>query len=201
MPQLRCSPRARCFSAAYIVLKIIKGDRKGDKTEKIGLIRKIKSLSTKRRVVFAVSGISALGWICFIFANSLKSRAESSAQSAPVAGRLRRILDALGIKGDFAVASYLARKSAHLFEYFVMAFLFYLIFRALRVDKKIAVPLCAIVCFFIGALDETLQYFAERGASFKDVSVDFIGGVIGVCFALAAEKIYRYIRGLLLRKS
>ncbi len=115
-------------------------------------------------------------WLGFIYTNSLKSKADSAAQSEPMEGVLRRLLALLGFEGDSeGIAEIVVRKAAHIFEFFVLALLLYLLIRSLGYDRRQCIALTAVLAVTAAALDETLQLFSHRGARITDVFIDSLG--------------------------
>lgn len=132
----------------------------------------------RKTIAIAVANIA---WIAFIFSNSLKDRAASADQSEGAEGFLRRVLTALGFSGNTeAVAEIVVRKAAHIFEFFVLCLLLYLlVYRICKQYKKTCI-LAAVGCVCSAAVDECLQLISKRGASVKDVLIDSVGVVIAL---------------------
>lgn len=82
--------------------------------------------------------------------------------------------------------NHLVRKSAHVTEYMILSLL---LFRALRGGEEIRWKpawfwICIVSIAVYAALDEFHQSFVpSRGASFKDVGFDTVGGLVGLGFA------------------
>ena len=140
--------------------------------------------SKKRLWVFAV--LKAL-WLGFIYSNSIKSRASSSAQSKPLEELIRPPLEAIGVdKNADRVAELLVRKCAHVAEFFVLAVLCILVMRALGKGKKQSLGIAAVLSVLAAGIDEVLQIFSNRGAALTDVLIDSLG----VFLAVAAFAMY-----------
>ena len=123
--------------------------------------------------------------LCFIWGNSLLSRAESAALS----GRLAAWLRSIGIP----VGEHFLRKLAHFLEFGVLGAEITMLLR-LR-EKKGLQNLCysALAAFFAAAADETIQVFTGRSGQLSDVLLDFCGAMTGILFctlvtALAEKK-------------
>ncbi|MBQ3195854.1 MAG: VanZ family protein [Clostridia bacterium] len=134
--------------------------------------------------------LANLAWLAFIFSNSLKNRVDSADQSEAAEGFLRRILSALGFSGNTeAVAEIAVRKAAHIFEFFVLCFLMYLLVSQLCGQHRKACLLAAIVSVLAAAVDESLQLISNRGASVKDVLIDSVGVVIALALVALVRRI------------
>lgn len=137
-------------------------------------------MKNKKTKIIAAA-ISAAAWLWFIFSNSLKSRAQSAEQSEMGEGFVRRILSALGFTGDAeAAAEIFVRKSAHVFEFFVLCFLLLLLFSLAFKNKRAVLALPTALTFFAAATDECLQLISHRGASVRDVLIDSVGAFLAV---------------------
>ncbi|MBE6677644.1 MAG: hypothetical protein E7597_02485 [Ruminococcaceae bacterium] len=132
----------------------------------------------RKTVALAVANIA---WLAFIFSNSLKDRAASADQSEGAEGFLRRVLTALGFSGNTeAVAEIVVRKAAHIFEFFVLCLLMYLLVSRFCKQYRSACLLAAAVSVFAASIDESLQLISKRGASVKDVLIDSAGVALAV---------------------
>lgn len=78
--------------------------------------------------------------------------------------------------------SYPIRKLAHYSLYFILGILSFLVIVDYKNNKKL-ILYSMLICFLYACTDEFHQLFVYgRGASLKDVKIDFIGGVIGSIF-------------------
>ncbi len=140
----------------------------------------------RKTVALAVANIA---WLTFIFSNSLKDRAASADQSEGAEGFLRRVLTALGFSGNTeAVAEIVVRKAAHIFEFFVLCLLMYLLVSRFCKQYRGACLLAASVSVFAAAVDESLQLISKRGASVKDVLIDSVGVFLAVAVTAVFNK-------------
>ena len=74
--------------------------------------------------------------------------------------------------------NYSVRKSAHVFEYFVLGVLALNVFDAFNVKRKV---LCAIMlCILYASSDEFHQLFTGRTASVTDVLLDSAASIVGI---------------------
>ncbi len=116
-----------------------------------------------------------LATVVFIFANSLKSPEESLEDSNAVGGILSTIFPPDTDLGAFIVEY--VRKIAHFTEYGLLG-IEVALFICICTEKRVKCALFASALgFFIGFIDETLQYISERGPAISDVWVD-AGGFI-----------------------
>ena len=78
---------------------------------------------------------------------------------------------------------YVARKGAHIFEYFVLDFLFFRIFRLHKLKKKETYLLSFLFSLAYAFSDEIHQVFVPgREGKFSDVGVDMIGIILAIVF-------------------
>lgn len=126
-----------------------------------------------------VTGAASLFWLVFIFSNSLKSKAASARQSEGMEGIVRKLIGLFGFSGDVErVAEIVVRKSAHVFEFFVLAALLTLTSVFMGADRKKGLIIGAVAAFLAACADEGLQIISHRGASVRDVLIDSIGVVV-----------------------
>ena len=120
--------------------------------------------------------IAIIATIIFVFYNSCLSKEESSQQSNAVGEIIGVILP-----DDTDFKLFLLdniRKIAHFTEYGLLGIeiaIYILIYERKR--WKMFTPASALVPFFVGFIDETIQIFSERGPSISDVWID-IGGFV-----------------------
>lgn len=74
--------------------------------------------------------------------------------------------------------NYSVRKSAHVFEYFVLGVLALNIFDAFNVKRKVLFAI--ILCVLYAASDEFHQLFTGRTASVTDVLLDSAASIVGI---------------------
>ena len=138
--------------------------------------------------------------IAFIWSNSIRSRAESEAQSSAVKEVVEDILTCGGSKPASAGDEWILeniRKLAHFAEHFVLsvflstyALIFIRTIRAKMIIVLLSVP--------VAAIDETIQIFSNRGAALSDVLLDISGAALGFGVTFAAVVI---VRRLISRKA
>ena len=74
--------------------------------------------------------------------------------------------------------NYSVRKSAHVFEYFVLGVLALNVFDAFNVKRKVL--FAKILCVLYAASDEFHQLFTGRTASVTDVLLDSAASIVGI---------------------
>ena len=119
-------------------------------------------------------------WMVVIFMLSHQSASISSGQSGVFVEQLRHIAPSV----DQQLLTFLVRKGAHIFAYFVLGIL---MFNALwRVDLSkfkfnYPVGLSIIVCAFYAASDEFHQLFVSgRSGEIRDIIIDNCAATVGV---------------------
>ncbi len=118
-------------------------------------------------------------WMLLIFYFSGRNADVSSAQSEGVLQVLRSIFPVLNSLDQLDVI-FIIRKAAHFFMYFLLAILVY---RCQKPEKKSLEKtlLTVAVVFIYAVLDEYHQSFVlGRSSSFRDVLIDFSGGLTGI---------------------
>ena len=115
----------------------------------------------------------------FIFSNSLKNKEESKEDSDVIVKVVEDVAEKIYPENQLDW-NYIVRKSAHLFEFFVLGS-FTMLF-TLSFGQKCRKPIlyAFIYVILIACTDETIQYFTERGACFTDVMIDISGAAIGI---------------------
>lgn len=129
----------------------------------------------QKRGTSAVLWFFCVGWLGFIFSNSLKSKASSAAQSAPLENLIKPPLEAVGIDNTKLAAELIIRKAAHVTEFFVLSFLCVWALYLLGKSVKESVVLSSLFGITAAITDEVLQIFSNRGAAFTDVLIDLVG--------------------------
>jgi VanZ family protein len=158
--------------------------------KKILLSERRSAVNTKRIIFSSITILLTVFWICFIFSNSAESAEESSSKSESVQEIVNEVIEAVGGEGN--VTEHTVRKFAHFFEFAVLAVLFTadllslgLIPFPLRKNRSLLwfiPPL--ILSVALATADEYLQSFSEgRGPSAKDVGIDSLGALCGLCLS------------------
>ncbi|MDU2149173.1 MAG: VanZ family protein [Paeniclostridium sordellii] len=130
-------------------------------------------------------------WMGLIYYMSNQPASISSSQS----GGFINMLSNLPIIGNtikelmkIGIAEFLIRKSAHMFLYFMLAILIYMVFKNINNIKVYIYSLTG--CFIYACTDEIHQLFITgRSGEFKDVLVDTLGATIGLLIVFIMNKI------------
>ena len=147
---------------------------------------------------FAGSLVASLGWLGFIFSNSLKSAEESEAQSEAALGLLTWFFGLFGV--DDVLREELLRKLAHFAEFAILSLLVSLtIFTLWRLARSGESPSRARpllwgslpICFLLALTDEWLQTLSEgRATEVSDVLLDTCGAAAAsVCLQVGISLI------------
>ena len=115
--------------------------------------------------------------LAFIWSRSMKSKAESRAESAAVMEWLAPFLELFVGKGR--VTNHLVRKLAHFGEYGLLG-VEVTAFSLLREKGRRHWLFLILFGFSVASMDETIQFFAGRGNQFSDVMLDLFGFICGV---------------------
>ncbi|MCR1849916.1 VanZ family protein [Paeniclostridium sordellii] len=130
-------------------------------------------------------------WMGLIYYMSNQPASISSSQS----GGFINMLSNLPIIGNtikelmkIGIAEFLIRKSAHMFLYFMLSILIYMVFK--NINNKKAYLYSIIGCFIYACTDEIHQLFITgRSGEFKDVLVDTLGATIGLLIVFIINRI------------
>lgn len=147
------------------------------------LIVNKRKLRRNRACLWSV--LTAL-YAAFVFSNSLKPAAVSSADSSEALRLMQDFLAAGGIDGT-GLTEHLIRKAAHFTEYAVFGVLLCFCLRSypLKTGQRIYFQL--MPGFFVPFADETIQLFVPgRSGQLSDVWLD----AAGVAFGLAAGRAF-----------
>ncbi len=88
--------------------------------------------------------------------------------------------------------TFLTRKSAHIFAYFILGVLAYNAFKSKSTSHKQAIIISIIFCLIYAALDETHQLFISgRSGEVRDVALDTTAACLGVFMHYHFNKIYQ----------
>ena len=115
--------------------------------------------------------------LCFIWGNSLLSRADSAELSGGFVEMLAPIFRMLHLPDP---DEHVIRKLAHFVEYAVLGLELSALFFLNRGRSHVSICLSAVCAFLISAADETIQLFAQRAAMIKDVLLDCFGAFSGI---------------------
>ncbi|MCD7928482.1 MAG: VanZ family protein [Oscillospiraceae bacterium] len=144
-----------------------------------------KILPFGRRCLVGLNCLLLAALLCFIWGNSMLSRAQSSQESAAVLAAVEPLLEL--VVGPGNVTEHLVRKLAHFTEFALLGALSVSLLTLL--DRRRVRHLAAALTFGLAcaAADETIQIFSDRGNQLSDVALDFSGCLTGalIVFFLA----------------
>lgn len=130
----------------------------------------------KRKIL----GILTILMLIFIWGHSLVPMEQSATESEWF--RTMIINPVLKFLGLGEMSSHAVRKAAHMTEFAVLAVLLFLFW-----EKRYSITL--LCGFFTAAIDESIQVFSGRGASFTDVLIDTAGVIIALLLCLVVTEI------------
>lgn len=120
--------------------------------------------------------IPVILWMCFIFYMSQQTGSDSSSMSNSV---LEIVIRFIPIPED--ILTMLIRKSAHMFEYFVLFILLFIAYY--KSQSKYRYLTSYIITVLYACSDEIHQLFIPgRQAAIFDVMIDSFGALIGLLF-------------------
>lgn len=130
--------------------------------------------------------ILLLLWMTVIFMFSSSGSAKSNDTSGKVISSAISVKDKVTSKETKPEAkkkivkklNYSVRKSAHVFEYFVLGVLALNVFDAFNVKRKVFFAI--ILCVLYASSDEFHQLFTGRTASVTDVLLDSVASIVGI---------------------
>ncbi len=145
-------------------------------------------LTFKQKLVLLLLIFTVVGWVAFIFSNSLKSAHASDGQSGQfvefIIKSVLRISDEKISQDLFGTINFFVRKAAHFTEFAVLAVLLFFIFEILRKNIKLCFLLSELCVFSVAVCDELLQTLSVgRACRMTDVLIDCCGGIFGCFFA------------------
>jgi len=141
-----------------------------------------------KKILF--SFISIL-WVCFIFYNSTQTAIESSQASGNIISIVNSGLDYINVYINPDVLSIIIRKLAHMFEFFILYIILYILLKEYKIKNIFYLSLS--FCIIIAFSDEGIQLFVEgRSSSIVDVLFDTTGALLGFIFYLLINTIIEY---------
>lgn len=131
--------------------------------------------------------IMTLTWMSLIFYFSSQPGSISSVQSDGVKDLILKGFSSSSEVFDYISNSgfvmFVIRKSAHMFLYFVLSILVYLLSKSMTNEFTISVKISMFVSIIYAATDEIHQlYVVGRSGQLKDVWIDSIGVFVGIIF-------------------
>lgn len=140
-------------------------------------MNKFKNRNGALALFFAIASTAIM---LFIFYQSLKSIGESSVVSGRLSAQIQPIVDPQ-YRVPQKVFHHYIRKFAHFAEFSALGFCiggFSVNFGRCLERRMLALPIGIVL--FVALMDEFLQLFTGRGSAFKDVILDFGGGLFGL---------------------
>lgn len=133
-----------------------------------------------------ISIILLLLWMTVIFMFSSSGSVKSNNTSGQVISSAISVKDKVTSKETKPEAkkkivkklNYSVRKSAHVFEYFVLGVLALNVFDTFNVKRKVLFAI--ILCVLYASSDEFHQLFTGRTASVTDVLLDSVASIVGI---------------------
>jgi VanZ family protein len=131
-------------------------------------------------------------WMIVIFLFSSQVAHTSSAQSAVFVG----VLEALHVSLPEQVLTFLTRKAAHTFIYFVLGILMFNVIRSYDISARRAIWMSIVFVCGYACTDEFHQIFVSgRSPEVTDVLIDTCGGASGVtAYYIALKMRIRFAR-------
>ena len=133
-----------------------------------------------------ISIILLLLWMTVIFMFSSSGSVKSNDTSGKVISSAISVKDKVTSKETkpetkkkiVKKLNYSVRKSAHVFEYFILGILSLNVFDAFNVKRKVLFAI--ILCILYASSDEFHQIFTGRTASIIDVLLDSVASIVGI---------------------
>lgn len=144
---------------------------------------------TCRRWLTAGLALLILLTLCFIWGNSLESRADSKEKSLGVLDRLRPLLELVVGKGN--ATDHLVRKLAHFTEFGALGGELALLLALRRRMGLQGLANCLFAGLCAAVTDEALQLLSDRGSQVQDVLLDFGGVFAGVAVVAVVAVMWR----------
>lgn len=139
-------------------------------------------LTKQGRVGRVLSIILFIFWLSLIFFFSNQNGELSSQSSSLVVNIVNSFLQLFNPSIDisiYPVATFIIRKFAHMFLYFILYLITYYMMYQFKIEKRKSLAL--FFCFFYAITDEVHQLFInERSGQIKDVLIDTSGSLIAV---------------------
>ena len=140
----------------------------------------------KKRIPALVSWTLVIAWMTVIFLFSAQPAHESDGLSKSVIlfiiGLAKRVMPLADLAMYIATLNHFIRKVAHFTVYLVLGILTVNSLKASGVPIFKAIMWALVICIAYAATDEIHQMFVPgRGAQVKDVLIDSVGAVVGIC--------------------
>ncbi len=125
-------------------------------------------------------------WMVVIFVFSNQDSSVSSRQS----GTIVDFIESLGSSLGEDLLTFLTRKAAHIFVYFVLGLLVYNLLRTYGMSAKKTIALSILIAFGYASFDEIHQLFIPgRSGELRDVLIDTTAASVGVAFYALIDRV------------
>ena len=137
-----------------------------------------------------------VGWMCFILYQGSRQLGDSYNNSDVIVDRVMEIIETIQEKtqktnnqvNEATLAkekfrknvAYIIRKSAHFFEYGLLAVLLAITFYLFKNSKLNLVIYSLFITLMCAVADEFYQSFIGRGSNVRDIVIDFSGALFGI---------------------
>ena len=136
--------------------------------------------------------ILVIVWMLIIFLFSNQDASKSSNLSDSFIYKIVSIFRSKDISDEkmeliISNNTFIVRKAAHFFVYFVLGILVYLLLKEFKVNNIVIYSL--LLCYLYAVSDEFHQFFIPgRSMEFRDTIIDSCGSFIGICFSRILNK-------------
>ena len=131
--------------------------------------------------------LALTAWMLLIFLFSSEIASTSSGHSAII---VNAIINTFHIGLAEGIVTFLTRKAAHIFMYFVLGTLIYNVIKEYKLPIKKTIYLSIISALTYASLDEIHQIFVPgRSCELRDVIIDTTASVVGILLFYLAYKI------------
>lgn len=144
----------------------------------------------KENLYIIISFILLLFWMFVIYNFSAQSATESANLSMGVTSVISNFLKNFLSKETAVITDHLIRKNAHFLIYLGLGFLTINFLKNLKLKKQYFISIT--FCFLYACTDEFHQAFVPgRGPAIKDVFIDSMGALLGICIFSLIFKIIK----------
>lgn len=140
-----------------------------------------------KNTLIIILSLLIVGTIAFIWGNSIPGKTESAEQSEGVYQTVKPTLD--DTFGEDAITHHDFRKLAHFGEFFLLGAEISLLLLVIKKYTYKSAIISATGGLAVGVIDEIIQIFSKRGATFLDVLLDFSGVVLATLTIYLTVKI------------
>ncbi len=122
--------------------------------------------------------------VIFVFSN------QDSSVSSRQSGTIVDFIESLGSSLGEDLLTFLTRKAAHIFVYFVLGLLVYNLLRTYGMSAKKTIALSILIAFGYASFDEIHQLFIPgRSGELRDVLIDTTAASVGVAFYALIDRV------------